>query len=75
LAVPNQTSSFAGGYWLSENSRVNSLFVSDITSLAERPNIVCKLSGLVTEAAPDRQIADLCKAVDQVLCFGPQRLL
>jgi hypothetical protein len=47
----------------------------DITSLAERPNIVCKLSGLVTEAAPDRQIADLCKAVDQVLCFGPQRLL
>ena len=48
----------------------------DITSLAERPNIVCKLSGLVTEAAPDWQIADLWKAVDHVLaCFGPQRLL
>jgi len=25
----------------------------DITRLAERPNIVCKLSGLVTEAKPD----------------------
>jgi L-fuconolactonase len=48
----------------------------DITSLAERPNIVCKLSGLATEAAPGWQIADLWKAVDQVLaCFGPQRLL
>ena len=48
----------------------------DIASLAERPNIVCKLSGLVTEAAPDWQIADLRQAVDHVLaCFGPQRLL
>lgn len=48
----------------------------DIALLAERPNIVCKLSGLVTEAAPDWQIADLRDAVDHVVaCFGPSRLL
>jgi L-fuconolactonase len=48
----------------------------DIARLAERPNIVCKLSGLVTEAAPGWQIADLRQAVDHVVaCFGPQRLL
>jgi len=48
----------------------------DIAAVAERPNIVCKLSGLVTEAAEDWQISDLRPAVDHVLeCFGPQRLL
>jgi L-fuconolactonase len=48
----------------------------DIALLAEHPNIVCKLSGLVTEAAPDWQIADLRQATDHVLaCFGPRRLL
>jgi L-fucono-1,5-lactonase len=48
----------------------------DITRLAERPNIVCKLSGLVTEAKPDWQIADLRRAVDHLCaCFGPRRLL
>jgi L-fuconolactonase len=48
----------------------------DIALLAERPNVVCKLSGLATEAAPNWQIADLRQAVDHVLaCFGPARLL
>ena len=48
----------------------------DIALLAEHPNIVCKLSGLVTEAAPDWQIADLRQAVHHVVtCFGPRRLL
>jgi L-fuconolactonase len=48
----------------------------DITSLAARPNIVCKLSGLVTEAAADWQIADLREAVDHVIAqFGPRRML
>jgi L-fuconolactonase len=48
----------------------------DIALLAEHPNIVCKLSGLVTEAAPDWEIADLRQAVDHVVrCFGPERLL
>jgi L-fuconolactonase len=47
-----------------------------ISLLAQRPNVVCKLSGLVTEARADWQIADLRPAVDHVrACFGPQRLL
>ncbi|WP_407180666.1 amidohydrolase family protein [Bradyrhizobium sp. STM 3562] len=48
----------------------------DVALLAERPNIVCKLSGLVTEAAKDWQLADLRQALDHVrACFGPQRIL
>ena len=48
----------------------------DIARLADRPNIVCKLSGLATEAARDWELANLRPAVDHVLnCFGPQRLL
>jgi L-fuconolactonase len=48
----------------------------DVALLAERPNIACKLSGLVTEARPDWQIADLRPAVDHVCaCFSPQRML
>jgi len=48
----------------------------DIALLAERDNIVCKLSGLVTEARPDWSPADLRGAVDQALnCFGPRRML
>lgn len=49
---------------------------ADIARLAKHQNLVCKLSGLVTEAAPDWQVADLRPAVDHVLeCFGPQRIL
>ncbi|WP_249144147.1 amidohydrolase [Bradyrhizobium lablabi] len=48
----------------------------DVALLAKRPNIVCKLSGLVTEAAPDWQLNDLREAVDHVrACFGPKRLI
>ena len=48
----------------------------DIALLAERDNIVCKLSGLVTEARPDWQLADLRGAVDHAIsCFEPQRML
>lgn len=48
----------------------------DIASLAARANVVCKLSGLATEAAPNWRVADLREAVDHALaCFGPQRLL
>ena len=47
-----------------------------IAEIARRPNIVCKLSGLVTEARVDWQIADLRPAVDHVReYFGSQRLL
>jgi L-fuconolactonase len=48
----------------------------DVADLAERPNIVCKLSGLVTEAAPHWQLNDLREAVDHVHdLFGPKRLI
>jgi L-fuconolactonase len=48
----------------------------DVAQLAKRPNIVCKLSGLVTEAAPHWQLDDLREAVDHVIvCFGPNRLI
>jgi L-fuconolactonase len=48
----------------------------DIALLAQHPNIVCKLSGLVTEAAPDWQIAGLRQAVDHIrACFEPQRMV
>lgn len=48
----------------------------DIAEIARRPNIVCKLSGLVTEAATDWHVADLRQAVDHVRAsFGSNRLL
>lgn len=48
----------------------------DIAALATRANVVCKLSGLATEAARDWQVADLREAVDHALaCFGPERML
>jgi hypothetical protein len=40
----------------------------DIALLAEHPNIVCKLSGLVTEATPDWQIADLASQSIMLSC-------
>jgi L-fuconolactonase len=47
-----------------------------IAEVAKRPNMVCKLSGLVTEAKAEWEIADLCPAMDHIRdCFGPQRLL
>lgn len=47
-----------------------------IAALARHRQVVCKLSGLVTEAAPGWTIATLRPAVEHLLdCFGPQRLL
>jgi len=47
-----------------------------IAEIARRPNMVCKLSGLATEAKAGWQIDDLRPAVDHVRDrFGPQRLL
>jgi L-fuconolactonase len=57
-------------------TREIAIWQRDIALLAQHPNIACKLSGLVTEAASDWQIADLRQAVDHVVaCFGPQRML
>jgi L-fuconolactonase len=44
--------------------------------LAERPNVACKLSGLVTEAAPDWTVDDLRPYAGHVLaCFAPDRVM
>lgn len=49
---------------------------ADMVAAAARPNIVCKLSGLVTEAKADWTVSDLRPYVDHLLeLFGPQRLL
>ena len=48
----------------------------DMTALAARKNVVCKLSGLVTEAGPDWRVTDLKPYTDHLLAaFGPDRLL
>lgn len=47
-----------------------------IAELARRPNVACKLSGLVTEAGPGWTPAQLAPYADHLLaCFGPQRLM
>jgi L-fuconolactonase len=49
----------------------------DVTRLAERPNVTCKLSGLVTEADWERwQPSDIRPYLDVVMdAFGPSRLM
>ena len=47
-----------------------------MTQLARRPNVVCKLSGMVTEAAAAWTAAQLRPYADHLLdCFGTQRLM
>lgn len=49
---------------------------ADLARLASLPNVHCKLSGLVTEAAPEWRTRDLQPWVAHVLeCFGPERIL
>ena len=49
---------------------------AQIAALAEFPNVVCKLSGLVTEAGEAWQPGDLQRYVGHLLAtFGPRRLL
>lgn len=50
---------------------------AQIADLARLPNVVCKLSGLVTEADPASWTADTLRPyVEHLLsCFGPARLL
>ncbi len=51
-------------------------WAEEVAALAALPNVVCKLSGLVTEAAPDWQVEDLRPYVAHMLrVFGPQRLM
>jgi len=47
-----------------------------IRSLAERPNVLCKLSGLLTEAAPQCSDQDLMPYAEHVVeCFGAKRVM
>ena len=47
-----------------------------IGTLADRPNVSCKLSGLVTEAGPGWTAARIAPFADRLLdCFGPGRLI
>ncbi|MEV7096564.1 amidohydrolase family protein [Amycolatopsis sp. NPDC051045] len=52
-------------------------WASGVAALAARDNVVCKLSGLVTEADwPGWEVGHLRRYVDHVLeVFGPERLL
>jgi L-fuconolactonase len=52
-------------------------WASDVRALAARPNTVCKLSGMVTEADPAKWTSeDLRPYADTVLdAFGPRRLM
>lgn len=47
-----------------------------IAALAAHPQVICKLSGLVTEAGPDWSLTTLRPVFDHLLAsFGPQRLI
>jgi L-fuconolactonase len=49
---------------------------ADIAGLAQRPNVVCKLSGLITEAGPEWSCDELRPYAAHVLDrFGPGRVL
>ncbi|MGC5566004.1 amidohydrolase family protein [Streptomyces sp. FR-108] len=52
-------------------------WATDVRALAALPNTVCKLSGMVTEAAPRNwSVGDLAPYADTVLeAFGPGRLM
>jgi len=48
----------------------------DLRALARRPNVTCKLSGLVTEAGAGWTVERLRPYVQEILdCFGPGRVL
>ncbi|MEO9620539.1 MAG: amidohydrolase family protein [Lentilitoribacter sp.] len=47
-----------------------------MTKLAERPNVMCKISGLANEAGPDWNAVKLKPYIDHVIeTFGPNRLM
>lgn len=51
-------------------------WAEDMAAIARDTNAFCKLSGLVTEAAPDWTVRDLYPYVDHLLnTFGPSRLI
>jgi L-fuconolactonase len=56
--------------------RVMEPWATDIAAIAAFPHVMCKLSGLVTEAAPDWQASDIAPYAAHILkVFEPQRVL
>ena len=57
--------------------RVLMPWAADIRALAAHPNVACKISGMVTEADPDRwQVADFAPYLEIVFeAFGPERVM
>jgi L-fuconolactonase len=51
-------------------------WASDLAAIAAAPGVTCKLSGLVTEAAPDWGVSNLRPYAEQILAkFGPRRVM
>ena len=51
-------------------------WADDIRAISRRPQVMCKLSGLLNEAGPRTADAGLALYVDHLLdCFGPARLM
>jgi L-fuconolactonase len=51
-------------------------WASLISDMAARPNVYCKVSGLVTEAGPGWRPAYIAPYIDHLVdCFGPGRLM
>ena len=58
------------------NAPAIALWRNEMQKLAARPNVCCKLSGLLTELPPDAGQNDVKHAIDVLLdLFGPRRLL
>lgn len=57
-------------------ARPDEAWAAGMNALARRPNVWCKLSGMVTEIGPDWREADLRPFADHMLAaFGPARVL
>ena len=51
-------------------------WADDIARIARETQALCKLSGLLTEAAQNSQVIDIRRYVDHlIVCFGPDRLI
>jgi L-fuconolactonase len=56
--------------------RIMEPWATALAEIAAAPHVMCKLSGLVTEAAADWQVADIAPYAEHILqVFGPQRVL
>ena len=60
----------------SDDKDAQIMWRNGMTKLAERPNVMCKISGLANEAGPDWNTVKLKPYVEHVIeAFGPNRLM